>query len=187
MALKNQASNPITSVALTENLDPNRLIAQLPIRPYERILDAGCGSGHFTIPLAKFLFDGGVYAVDSVPANLKLLKEKLPSTRLSNVEIITSKKQQQAIPAESLDGAFLPFVLHQSTDRESLLRDLLKPLKKGAWVGVLEWQKKASPEGPPENQRMSGIEVATLAERVGFRFNGKRDMTSKYHLVLLRK
>ena len=187
MARRNQESGSAATALPTESLDPNRLIAQLPIRPYESVLDARCGSGHFTIPLAKFLFDGHVYALDSTTPNLSQLKEKLPRTRLNNVEVITTKRQQQAIPAESLDGALLPFLLHESTDKEALLRDLLKPLKRGAWVGVLEWKKKASPEGPPESQRMSEADVMALAERVGFRLNGKRDMTSKYYLVLLRK
>ena len=187
MARKSQESAAVATPSPTESLDPNRLMAQLPIRPYEKVLDAGCGSGHFTIPLAKFLFDGKVYAMDSTAANLNRLTEKLPKTHLGNVEIITTKRQQQAIPAGSLDGALLPFILHQSADKEGLLKDLLKPLKRGAWVGVLEWQKKASPEGPPESQRLSEADVVALAEGVGFRFNGKRDMTSRYYLLLLRR
>ena len=45
-----------------EGLDPLRLFAQLPLRPYHCVLDLRCGNGHLTIPMAKSLFDGRVYA-----------------------------------------------------------------------------------------------------------------------------
>ena len=171
----------------TDGLDPLRLIAHLPIRPYHNILNVRCGSGYFTIPLAKSLFDGKVYALDSTGAHLDELKQKLLQTRLGNVEVITTKKQQQAIPAKSLDGVLMPFILYQTDDKEAFLKEILKPLKQGAWVAVLEWQQKATTEGPPLDQRLSDAEAVALGERVGLRFTSKRVMSNRHYLVLLRK
>jgi ubiquinone/menaquinone biosynthesis C-methylase UbiE len=170
-----------------EGLDPLRLMAQLPLRPYHRVLDVRCGSGHLTVPLAKFLFDGKVYALDSTTSNLDPLKEKLTQIRLSNVVVITTKKQQQGIEAEHLDGALVPFVLHWVAGKEAFLREFLPLLKKGAWVAVVDWQKKATDGGPPVAQRLDEAEVIALGERIGLRFSGKRTLTNSSYLVLLRK
>jgi ubiquinone/menaquinone biosynthesis C-methylase UbiE len=162
-------------------------MAQLPLRPYHNILDVGCGSGHLTIPLAKFLFDGKVYAMDSTTSNLNDLKERLVKARLSNVVPVTTKKQQQAIGSESLDGALLPFTLHIAEGKEAYLQEFLPYLKRGAWVAVLEWQKHGEHGGPPESQRLEETEVIAMAERAGLRISGRRTLTEDYYLVLLRK
>ena len=44
----------------TNNFDTHRLISVIPILPHDHVADIGCGSGYFTVPLGKFLFDGKV-------------------------------------------------------------------------------------------------------------------------------
>ena len=170
-----------------EDLDPLRLMAQLPLRPYQNILDVGCGSGYLTIPLAKFLFDGKVYAMDSTTSNLNDLKERLAKARLGNVIPVTTKRQQQGIGSENLDGVLLPFTLHQAPDKEAYLQEFLPFLKRGAWIAVLEWQKHGKDGGPPGTQRLDETEVIAMAERAGLRVSGRRTLTTEHYLVLLRK
>ena len=47
-----------------EILDPQTVFGYLPMRVYQDIADIGCGPGYFTIPLAKYAFDGKIHAVD---------------------------------------------------------------------------------------------------------------------------
>ena len=39
----------------TTRLDPQKLITMLPIMPYHAVADIGCGSGHVTLPLGKYV------------------------------------------------------------------------------------------------------------------------------------
>ena len=58
------------------SIDPLRLIALIPFRPHETIGDIGCGVGDLTIPLAKYVFDGKVYAVDVDADSLERAAER---------------------------------------------------------------------------------------------------------------
>ena len=47
-----------------EQLDIHRILSLLPITHYQTVADIGCGPGFFTIPLAKTLWEGKMYALD---------------------------------------------------------------------------------------------------------------------------
>ena len=115
------------------------------------------------------------------------LKERLAKARLGNVVPVTTKKQQQGIGSESLDGVLLPFNLHNAADKEAFLQEFLPFLKRGAWIAVLEWQKHGTNGGPPESQRLEETQVIAMAERAGLRVTGRRTLTPEHYLVLLRK
>ena len=187
MVKKTASSEAATETLPVEDLDPLRLMAQLPLRPYQNILDACCGNGHLTIPLAKFLFDGKVYAMDNTTSNLNNLKARLVNTHLSNVVPVTTKRRLQGIGSGNLDGVLLPFTLHNAADKEAYLQEFLPFLKRGAWVAVLEWRKHAEHNGPPESQRLEETDVIAMAERAGLRVSGRRTLTESHYLVLLRK
>ena len=80
-ASKKTAPKNVEELFLTKNkrlLDPFSVIPLIPIQPDHLVGDIGCGSGNFSIPLAKYLFSGTLYAFDKDVAML-LLKEKLVS------------------------------------------------------------------------------------------------------------
>ena len=60
-------------------------------------------------------------------------------------------------------------------------------MKRGAWVAIVEWTKIESSEGPAIDKRLSEAEVIEIGQQAGFRFAEKRNLSSDYHLVILRK
>ena len=60
-----------------ETTDPQRLISMLPVLVYHEVADIGCGPGFFTIPFAKYLFDGKVYAIDVQQEMLDAAQEQV--------------------------------------------------------------------------------------------------------------
>lgn len=177
----------VSPESLFNSIDPLRLMAQLPIQPHHIFADFQCADGHFTIPIAKHLFSGTVYASDPSPKNLKGMKEKAIRARLSNLVIQTEKQQSKNIPKGTLDGILLPFLLHSSANRKELLAKSFKLIKKGSWVGILEWFDKKTADGPPVSKRIGIEEVVKLGEEVGFRFPLKRVLDDQHYVVILRK
>ena len=48
-----------------ETLDPFRVMSHCPVNPRDTVADIGCGPGYFTLPLAKYLIYGKVFALDA--------------------------------------------------------------------------------------------------------------------------
>ena len=170
----------------SEQVDPLRLMAQLPIRPHHVIAAYRADSCHFAVPLGKHLFDGKVYAmVDDLKAQ-KWLQDKAAEIRLGNL-VVLRKAQKDGVKLESLDGALIPFALYGAANRKAFLRKVARLLKQGAWAAVLEWQSKDTLDGPPIEQRIDEAGIVALGRETGFRFSERRDMGSQHFMVVLRK
>lgn len=186
---KQAATRTAASPEPAESLDALRLLAQLPLAPYQVLADLRSGAGGLTISIAKHTFAGKVYACDrSAPAREEL-KQKLTQSRLSNVEVFDPKDLAKVIPAESLDGVLLAMALSETDDRVALLKSVGGLLKKGGWAAVIEWYKRdiGAGVGPPMDQRISEAEVKELALEGGYRFSERRDLNGRHYLLILRK
>lgn len=168
-------------------LDPQRVFSQIPLRPYQSVADVGCGSGSFTIPLAKFLFDGKVYALDVQQEKLDALKERLAGARLGNVQVLLASEKKLPLDKTILDGALLAFTLHDVGNKQALLKEVMSHLNVGGWTAILEWYKKDTGDGPSVESRLTPDEVREIAEKAGFTFVIQKHLSEKHYLILLKK
>jgi ubiquinone/menaquinone biosynthesis C-methylase UbiE len=170
-----------------EELDPFVIMAFMPVEPYDQVADIGCGPGFFSVPLAKHLIFGKLYALDILDEMLDALRERVREARLGNVEVLKCGSTDFPVPKESLDGVFLSFVIHEHDDPVAFLRaarDLLKPR---GWCTVLEWHPE-EPQGERSQSRlMSPNELEKLSREAGFGFRSWRDIKGRQYMALLRK
>lgn len=164
-------------------LDADRLFALLPLRPYQKIADIGCGTGYFSLPLAKYLYDGTLYAVDTKKEMLEATREKLMSYRFSNVEFVQSKGTSVPISPASLDGALMSCVLYQASDRAALLQSVSSLMQRGGWLAIIEWYKRETPGGPDVMERVSEDEIKALARDSKLRFVGLRSLSDEHYMM----
>ena len=170
-----------------EHLDPDRVIAMIPLRPYHIVADIGCGQGFFTVPLAKYVSQGKLYALDTSEDMLDACRQHLSAVRLSNVELLSCGEVDFPLPAGSLDGAFVAFVLDEVKDRKGFLAAAQEALQKSGWLALLEWYKQKMDEGPPVKERVSEEEAKKLGQGAGLRHVSTRDLNGKSYLMLFRK
>ena len=178
----------VPSQTLAEQIDPLRILAQLPLRPYQLLGDFRCGKGALTIPLAKHTFDGKVYATDESQASREELETRLAQTRLSNTIVYDPKDEDSTVDADSLDGAVVALNLSTlKTSKPAMLKRVSKALKRGGWAAIIEWTKFDADEGPALDKRLTEAELVEVGKQAGFRFAEKRDLSSRYYMVMLRK
>tara|TARA_Y100000590_G_scaffold469651_1_gene658894 strand:+ start:5874 stop:6449 length:576 start_codon:yes stop_codon:yes gene_type:complete len=168
-------------------IDPSRLISLLPIMSHHWVADIGCGPGYFSIPLAKYLFDGKLFALDVQKEMLDATQKALKAARLTNTELILSKETKIPIEDEVLDGAITSFVLQEASRPSVLLKEAKRCLKKSGWLIILEWHKREMDEGPPLSQRISEDELRKMTDKLGFRFRALRNLNSSQYMMLVRK
>jgi len=168
-------------------LDPLRLISLLPIMSHHWVADIGCGPGYFSVPFAKYLFDGKLFALDVQKKMLDATEKALKEARLTNTELMLSKETKIPIEDEVLDGAVASFVLQEASRPSVLLKEAKRCLKKSGWLIILEWHKREMDEGPPLSQRISEGELRKMTDKLGFRFRALRNLNSSQYMMLVRK
>ena len=166
-------------------LDTHRVLSFLPLMPYQDVADVGCGPGYFTIPLAKFAFDGKVYALDIHQEMLDAVREAADKVRLGNVETVLSKPTKVALEKDSIDGALVAFVLTKAAKPAKVLKDLRVSLRKGGWLGVIESQE-SDRNGADVETLLTESAASELALGAGVRFTGRYDISTANYMLVFR-
>ncbi|MBT8147164.1 MAG: methyltransferase domain-containing protein [Gammaproteobacteria bacterium] len=155
------------------------IIEQLGLEPDMTVLDAGCGPGRLTVPIASKLGTRGrVLAVDIQQGMLDRVAEKVTRLKLDNVDYVLAALGEGKLPVATFDRALLVAVLGEIPDRESAFSELFKALKPGGLLAVAELVFD-----PHYQSRKT---VTRLTEEAGFRersFFGNR----LSYLLLLEK
>ncbi len=138
------------------------IIEHLNLKPGMTVLDAGCGPGRLTIPLARQVGEQGqVVAADIQAGMLARVRTKAQAAGLSNITFIEATIGQGQLDRNCFDRALLVTVLGEIPDRPAAMREIFETLKPGGLLSVTEVIFD-----PHFLRRRS---VAALAEDAGFR------------------
>jgi SAM-dependent methyltransferase len=163
----------------------------MAIRPNDRVLDVGCGSGALDRLLAPRLPGGLITATDLNPF---LLREAGALTPEPNIEYRQANAESLPFPDNSFDAAFTVTVLEEC-DADQALRELHRVVKPGGRAGVIvraidlpQWWNldlppdlKRKAETPPQSVGTRGVADASLYPRM--RAAGFTSLTSFPALV----
>lgn len=163
---------PVLVAALFDNRIAERLsgtgllVERADVREGTRVLDAGCGPGRVTIPLASRVGSRGeVIALDVQQGMLDRVNANAARAGLTNVRTLLGALESGANVLRDHDEAFdrilLVTVLGEIPDQVGALRSLHRALKPGGILSVTEMI--IDPDYVPR-QRLEG-----LAEQAGFR------------------
>ncbi|MCH2509185.1 MAG: class I SAM-dependent methyltransferase [Dehalococcoidia bacterium] len=168
-----------------ETLDPFRVMSHCPVNPRDTVADIGCGPGYFTLPLAKYLIYGKVFALDASDEMIQACQERVNQARLGNVEVVKCEEYEFPVEAGVADGLFISVTLHHPEDRVRFLTAAKEMLKPGGWCFIVEWQKKETESGPPQQVRITTEELRQIAKDSGFKFQSSLNLNSDYFVATL--
>ena len=140
----------------------NRLTKQqLALQPGLHVIDVGCGSGRFTIPMAQQVGkEGSVLGIDIDAGKLQRAEHHLQATSLKNVRLERAGAGEGKLPYEQFDRALLFAVLGEMSDRKAALAEIFQTLKSGGILCITE--------GFLDPHYQSQERVRSLAQAVGF-------------------
>jgi ubiquinone/menaquinone biosynthesis C-methylase UbiE len=115
------------------------IIEHLRLQPGMTVLDAGCGPGRLTLPLARGIGNQGkVVAMDIQQGMLRRTREKAEASNLTNIEYLEAGIGEGRLEADRFDVALLVTVLGEIPDRETALEEIYRSLKHGGLLSITE-------------------------------------------------
>ncbi|MCB1699594.1 MAG: bifunctional demethylmenaquinone methyltransferase/2-methoxy-6-polyprenyl-1,4-benzoquinol methylase UbiE [Pseudomonadales bacterium] len=117
------------------------------VRRGNSVLDIAGGTGDLAARFADIVgADGKVVLADINESMLKVGRDKLLDTgQFGNLEFVQADAQSLPFPDDSFDCITIAFGLRNVTDKDAALRSMLRVLKPGGRLLVLEFSKPANP------------------------------------------
>ena len=148
---------------------PVKALKALGIGKRMVVADIGCGTGFLAVALARLVGPAGrVLAVDISREMLADARIRIKKEKLRNVELILSRENRIPVRPRSVDYCLLVSVVHELENKTLFLRELKRLLKKDGKVGVIEWKKIPSRQGPPLQERISIAATRRMFIKNGF-------------------
>ncbi len=137
-------------------MPPERTLRGAGLEPGQTVLEAGCGTGFFTLDAAEMIGEtGNLIALDPLNDFVERVKEKVAKAGLGNVEVMRRDALETGLEMASVDVALLFGVLPFPTlPLDRLLPEMHRVLKAGGRLAV--WQFPA-PTGVPKAIARSGL------------------------------
>jgi ubiquinone/menaquinone biosynthesis C-methylase UbiE len=124
----------------------DEVVAALKLQPGDVVADLGAGSGPFVVPFAKAVGpQGKVYAVEIDRNFFPYIDRRAKDAGVANVRTVAGQFTDPGLPAADVDVAFMHDVLHHVENRAAYLKALVKYLKPGARVAVIDYHAMQSP------------------------------------------
>jgi ubiquinone/menaquinone biosynthesis C-methylase UbiE len=159
-----------TTQADRDAADAAKLIEVLDIRPGSTVADVGAGSGPL-VPLVSRQVGstGRLYATDLNADRLAEIKKVVASTSLENVTVLQGGESQTNLPDGCCDAIFMRLVYHHFGDPPAMNASLLRSLKPGGRLAILDFapnSKVSAPPGKRTDGASHGVMPATVVEEL---------------------
>ena len=155
------------------------ILDHLGIQPGMSVLDAGCGPGRLTIPIAKRVGEHGlVAAMDIQSGMLDCVRAKAQLTGMNNIQFLQAGLGEGKLKSKRFDRALLVTVLGEIPDRQAAFHEVFQTLKPGGLLSVTEVIFD-----PHFLRRRT---VAELARTVGFHQEALHGNAIAYTMILER-
>ena len=166
-----------------------KVIDALGLRKGDRVADIGGGSGYFSRSLAKTVGrEGVVYCCDIATNLMEYLQESARKERLENIVTVFSALDRPMLPPASVDLIFLCNTNHHLDNRVAYYKGLLKNVRPGGRLAVVDWTNKERKVGPPVGHSHARAQVVEEMRKAGWELQKEhRFLEYQYFLVFTPK
>lgn len=148
--------------------NPELIWKTLNISSPEVVIDIGAGTGFFAIPFSRKMPWGKVYACDISDEMLQWMHDNLPQDCRQSVIPLKMAESSVPLPDGQADLVLMVNLHHELEAPSSLLHEIMRLLKPGGKVAVIDWKDEETPDGPPVAIRVSEASIREQLQQTGF-------------------
>ncbi len=171
-------------------LNPEAIVKLLPLKEEMTVADFGCGTGYFTIAIAKAIKPSGrVIALDIWKPSLEALEFRAKIEGLFN--IIETKwanleaEKGSGLPNNSVDMVIVSNILFEIEKKDIIIEEAKRILKPEGFLVIIEWH----PNKLPNKEALFPIskeEALSLTEKHGFKLERELSLGLTHYGFLLK-
>lgn len=139
-------------------IKPEAIIQEIGIETGAIVADFGCGSGYFSLPIAKKIGENGiVHSLDILPQSLEMISGYAKTMGLTNIitkRVNLEREGGSKLADNSCDWVIMKDMLFQNKDKGMIISEARRVLKEGGKALVIEWDSKDSSIGPERSLRI---------------------------------
>lgn len=151
--------------------DPKKNLDQFDLSPGMKVADFGSGAGYYTFLAAQQVGETGrVYALDIQKDLLVTLKREADKSGLPNVEAVWADFDQLEgthLRDASVDRGLVANVIFQVSNRENFVAEIVRVMKPGGKVLVVDWADSFGGIGPVQDTIFPAEKCQELFEKNG--------------------
>lgn len=148
-----------------DQIDPHAIISLLPIHRSQHVAVLGGSVDGLTIPIAKYVYDGSVIALDGDKDVLDELTAEVDRVHLTNVVPTLVDEGDLSATELDADGIVVIDALHSTTSPARLFSSVAKLLPGGGWMLIADWfsTNARGDTGPAKSKRVDPARVEKWA------------------------
>jgi len=154
-------------------IDPDIVFGELGLKRGMTLLDLCCGRGEYSVAASRIIGgEGRVYAVDLWEEGINSLLKEVSARNIKNLKAMVADVGKRVPLDDSIvDLCFIATAFHDlvlADVAERALSEVVRVLKRGGHLAILEFKKIDGPPGPPLSSRLAPEEVEKKVKPYGF-------------------
>ena len=186
---------PAPARAQNNTSDTAKLIDVLQLKPGHVVAEIGAGGGDLTIAIAKHVGSTGrVYTSELGTERLTKLRDAIAKSGVTNVQVVDGHEAHVNLPDACCDAVFMRNVYHHFMDPATMNASILRALKPGARVAVIDFSPRnnapiAAP-GKRGDNAAHGVNTEVVSSELkaaGLQIVSAEDRGERWFLVVATK
>ena len=189
MAQNNHQKPTAAGKSSFDLIDTAAFYRELDLKPGITFLDVACGRGAYSLKASEIIGSAGsVYAVDLWQEGIEQLKASAVEENALNIKAFVSDAGRH-IPVDDqvVDVCLMATVLHDFVEDQiskEVLQEIVRVMKPGGTLAIIEFIKMDGPPGPPVHIRLSPEQVGEMLAPYGFSEERRVDVGPYNYLML---
>ncbi len=151
-------------------VQPEKLMDSIGVKPGMVIGEAGAGEGYFTFKLSRRVGENGkVYANDIVQRVLNVIDRRCEREGITNITSVRGKVEDPLFPVNDLDMVFMIAAFHDFEKKVEWLNNVKPYLKPGGTLVIVEMDPNK--RGSGYSHLMTKKEILETVEKSDFKLD----------------
>lgn len=163
------------------------LIKNMGLKKEDQVADVGAGSGYFSFRMAELVPDGKVFAVDISPQMLGIVRAKMASKKVTNVEPVLSTIKDIKLPPDSIDCVLIVDAYHEFSHPREMAQSIFNALREKGRLILIEYRLE-DPSVPIKLlHKMTQKQAIEEISQVGLVWKKTLDVLPQQHFMIFEK